>query len=76
MTLFEQWQKLLDSQTDATFEAFWQKYSAAEDTYQADRTALIIPGDLFSQFPDPVVDFFLGDHFFDTVCHLSLLTFQ
>lgn len=30
MTLFEQWQKLIDNQTDESFPAFWEKYSATE----------------------------------------------
>ncbi|HML38896.1 MAG TPA: SEC-C metal-binding domain-containing protein [Bacillota bacterium] len=30
MTLYEQWQELIDNQTDETFEAFWEKYSSAE----------------------------------------------
>lgn len=30
MTLYEQWQNLINNQTDETFEAFWQEYSAAE----------------------------------------------
>lgn len=30
MTLFEQWQNLIDHQTDDTFPEFWEKYSAAE----------------------------------------------
>ncbi|MGN0710112.1 MAG: SEC-C metal-binding domain-containing protein [Anaerovoracaceae bacterium] len=30
MTLFEQWQNLIDNQTDETFEAFWKEYSETE----------------------------------------------
>jgi hypothetical protein len=30
MTLYEQWKDLIDNQTDATFAAFWEKYSATE----------------------------------------------
>lgn len=30
MSLYEQWQNLLDHQTDETFDDFWQKYSSAE----------------------------------------------
>jgi hypothetical protein len=30
MTLYEQWQDLIDNQTDETFSAFWEKYSTAE----------------------------------------------
>ncbi|HWQ77381.1 MAG TPA: SEC-C metal-binding domain-containing protein [Anaerovoracaceae bacterium] len=30
MTLYEQWKDLIDNQTDATFSAFWEKYSSTE----------------------------------------------
>lgn len=30
MTLYEQWQDLIENQTDETFPAFWEKYSATE----------------------------------------------
>ncbi|MDD4564183.1 MAG: SEC-C metal-binding domain-containing protein [Eubacteriales bacterium] len=30
MTLYEQWQDLINNQTDETFEAFWKEYSSAE----------------------------------------------
>ena len=30
MNLYEQWQNLIDNQTDQTFEAFWEKYSSTE----------------------------------------------
>lgn len=30
MKLFEQWEKLIDNQTDETFPAFWEKYSETE----------------------------------------------
>lgn len=30
MSLFEQWQNLIDHQTDETFGAFWEKYSSTE----------------------------------------------
>ena len=30
MSLYEQWQNLIDHQTDETFEAFWEKYSSTE----------------------------------------------
>ncbi len=30
MNLYEQWQKLINSQTDETFDDFWEKYSSAE----------------------------------------------
>ena len=30
MTLYEQWQDLIDHQTDETFAAFWEKYSSTE----------------------------------------------
>lgn len=30
MSLFEQWQDLIDHQTDETFGAFWEKYSSTE----------------------------------------------
>lgn len=30
MTLFEQWENLIDKQTDATFKEFWEKYSSTE----------------------------------------------
>jgi len=30
MNLYEQWQDLIDHQTDETFEAFWEKYSSTE----------------------------------------------
>lgn len=30
MSLFEQWQNLIDNQNDETFETFWEKYSSTE----------------------------------------------
>ena len=30
MSLYEQWQDLIDNQTDETFSAFWEKYSSTE----------------------------------------------
>ena len=30
MSLYEQWQELIDNQTDETFGAFWEKYSSTE----------------------------------------------
>lgn len=30
MNLYEQWQNLINSQTDETFDDFWEKYSSAE----------------------------------------------
>lgn len=30
MTLFEQWKDLIENQTEETFQAFWEEYSAAE----------------------------------------------
>ena len=30
MTLYEQWQDLIDNQTDESFAAFWEKYSSTE----------------------------------------------
>lgn len=30
MTLYEQWQDLIDNQTDETFAGFWEKYSSTE----------------------------------------------
>ncbi|MBQ0079754.1 MAG: SEC-C domain-containing protein [Eubacterium sp.] len=30
MTLFEQWKDIIENQTEATFKAFWEEYSAAE----------------------------------------------
>jgi Predicted metal-binding protein related to the C-terminal domain of SecA len=30
MTLYEQWQDLINNQTDETFEKFWEKYSSTE----------------------------------------------
>ncbi len=30
MSLYEQWQELIDNQTDETFSAFWEKYSSTE----------------------------------------------
>ncbi len=30
MTLFEQWENLIDNQTDETFPDFWEKYSSTE----------------------------------------------
>lgn len=30
MSLYEQWQNLIENQTDETFEAFWEKYSSTE----------------------------------------------
>jgi hypothetical protein len=30
MTLYEQWQNLIDNQTDDTFASFWEKYSSTE----------------------------------------------
>ncbi len=30
MTLYEQWQNLIDNQTEETFGAFWDKYSSTE----------------------------------------------
>lgn len=30
MTLYEQWQDLIENQTDETFGAFWEKYSSTE----------------------------------------------
>ncbi|MEL7654500.1 MAG: SEC-C metal-binding domain-containing protein [Bacillota bacterium] len=30
MSLYEQWQNLIDNQTDETFEGFWEKYSSTE----------------------------------------------
>jgi preprotein translocase subunit SecA len=30
MTLFKQWTELMESQTEETFEAFWEEYSGAE----------------------------------------------
>lgn len=31
MTLYEQWQNLINNQTDDTFEAFWNEYSSSEE---------------------------------------------
>ncbi len=36
MSLFDQWRKLLEEQTDATFEDFWKEYSGAETTLYKD----------------------------------------
>ena len=30
MTLFEQWEALIDSQNKSTFKEFWEKYSSTE----------------------------------------------
>ncbi len=30
MSLYEQWQNLIENQTDETFESFWEKYSSTE----------------------------------------------
>ena len=30
MTLFKQWTELMETQTEETFEAFWEEYSGAE----------------------------------------------
>ena len=30
MSLYEQWQNLIENQTEKTFEAFWEKYSTTE----------------------------------------------
>lgn len=30
MTLYKQWQNLMESQTEQTFEAFWKEYSETE----------------------------------------------
>jgi hypothetical protein len=30
MTLYEQWQNLINNQTEETIEAFWEKYSSAK----------------------------------------------
>lgn len=36
MTLYQQWTKLIEEQTDDTFEAFWEEYAAAESKIYAD----------------------------------------
>ncbi|MHC1722994.1 MAG: SEC-C metal-binding domain-containing protein [Aminipila sp.] len=36
MSLFEQWQNLIDNQTDETFTDFWEKYSSTETKIYTD----------------------------------------
>ena len=36
MTLFEQWKELIENQTEETFQAFWEEYSAAETKIYSD----------------------------------------
>lgn len=36
MTLFEQWRKLIENQTDETFRDFWTEYSGAETKIYSD----------------------------------------
>ncbi|HHU18282.1 MAG TPA: hypothetical protein GXZ70_08790 [Clostridiales bacterium] len=36
MTLYEQWQILINNQTEETIEAFWEKYSSAETRIYSD----------------------------------------
>lgn len=36
MSLFEQWQNLINNQTDKTFTKFWEKYSATETKIYTD----------------------------------------
>ncbi len=36
MTLFQQWEELINNQTDATFKAFWEKYSSTETAIYKD----------------------------------------
>ena len=35
MTLYKQWVELMESQTDETFEEFWEEYSDAESRLYA-----------------------------------------
>jgi len=36
MSLYEQWQNLIDNQTDETFPDFWEKYSSTETKIYTD----------------------------------------
>lgn len=36
MNLYEQWQDLIEHQTDATFKTFWEKYSSTEKKIYSD----------------------------------------
>ena len=37
MTLFEQWEKLINTQTDDTIDEFWKKYSDTEIKIYSDK---------------------------------------
>jgi len=65
MTLFEQWENLIDNQTDETFSDFWEKYSSTEKSIYMkilDNTSKKVSGtlkELVSEYQaDPVI--FMG----------------
>jgi len=65
MTLFEQWENLIDNQTDETFPDFWEKYSSTEKSIYMkilDNTSIKVSGtlkELVSEYQaDPVI--FMG----------------
>jgi len=65
MTLFEQWENLIDNQTDETFPDFWEKYSSTEKSIYIkilDNTSKKVSGtlkELVSEYQaDPVI--FMG----------------
>lgn len=65
MTLFEQWENLIDNQTDETFPDFWEKYSSTEKSIYVkilDNTSKKVSGtlkELVSEYQaDPVI--FMG----------------
>ncbi|MBK5262701.1 MAG: SEC-C domain-containing protein [Peptostreptococcaceae bacterium] len=65
MTLFEQWENLIDNQTDETFPEFWEKYSSTEKSIYIkilDNTSKKVSGtlkELVSEYQaDPVI--FMG----------------
>ncbi len=78
MTLFEQWENLIDNQTDETFPDFWEKYSSTEKSIYnriLDSPLKKVNGtlkELISEFKaDPVI--FMG--FLDGI-HASLINEQ
>ncbi|MFV0517633.1 MAG: SEC-C metal-binding domain-containing protein [Aminipila sp.] len=54
MTLFEQWQNLIDNQTDETFPEFWEKYSSTETKIYTDilENHTTTPEGTFQEFVD------------------------
>lgn len=54
MTLYKQWQNLIDNQTDDTFRDFWKKYSSTETKIYTDilENSTVVPKGTFKELVD------------------------